>query len=319
MNPSQPNDRSLLAFWQPRFWPVWLGLAVLRVLVWLPYPVQRVIGHGLGRLAMRVVPQRRAVADVNLRLCFPELSRADRQALLRRHFESLGLSLIELGMCWWASDACVRRLVRIEGLEHLQRATATGKGAILLSGHFAATEFAGRFLNLRQPRLAGLYRPNRNPLVNEILRRGRLRAVEDVISKDGMRQLIRRLSQGFSVWYAPDQSYRRRYSVLIPFFGEPAMTNGALTHIARISGAAVVPFFAHRLPDGRGYVISLEPALEGFPSGDIEADARRVNALLEARIRLAPEEYYWVHRRFKGRPAGFPDPYQRESRIQRSD
>jgi KDO2-lipid IV(A) lauroyltransferase len=131
----------------------------------------------------------------------------------------------------------------------------------------------------------------------------------DLIPKESMRQMIRRLSQGVSVWYAPDQSYRRRYSVLIPFFGEPAMTNAALTHIARISGAPVVPFFARRLPKGKGYLVTIEPALTEFPTDDPEADARRVNALLERQIRVAPEAYYWIHRRFKGRPAGYPDPY----------
>jgi KDO2-lipid IV(A) lauroyltransferase len=220
---------------------------------------------------------------------------------------------IEQGMSWWASDERVRRLVRIEGVEHLERATAGGKGAVMLSGHFVATEFAGRIVRLCCPPVAALYRPNRNPMVNEMLRRGRSRWAVDLIAKDSMRQLIRRLSQGISVWYAPDQSYRRSYSVLVPFFGEPAMTNAALTHIARISGALVVPFFARRRADRHGYLITIEPALQGFPSVDAEADARRVNQLLEAQIRLAPEEYYWIHRRFKGRP-GLPDPYRASAR-----
>jgi KDO2-lipid IV(A) lauroyltransferase len=303
------HSPSLRSFWQPRFWHIWLGFGLLRLLVWLPYSLQRSAGGALGLLAFLALPGRRAIAATNLRLCFPELGPRGRGALLRKHFGSLGLQVIELGMTWWASDARVRRLIRIEGLEHLQKATAGGTGAILLSGHFAAVEFSGRRLQLDFPQIAAVYRPNRNPLVDEILRRGRSRAVVDLIAKDSMRQLIRRLSQGVSVWYAADQSYRRRYSVLIPFFGEPTMTNGALTHIARISGAPVVPFFSRRLPDGSGYQITILPALEGFPTGDMEADAKRITALLEDRIRLAPEEYYWIHRRFKGRPAGFPDPY----------
>jgi KDO2-lipid IV(A) lauroyltransferase len=308
MAPPPTNDRPLAAYWQPRYWPIWLGLGLLRVLATLPYRMQRAVGRLLGRLALPLLRRRRAVAATNLRLCFPELSEAERRALLARHFESLGLQLVEVGMAWFASDARVRRLVRLEGLEHLERATAGGKGAILLSGHFAPTEFAGRILRAHQLQVAGLYRTNRNPLVDAVLRRSRARATVDLIPKESMRQLVRRLAQGVSVWYAPDQSYRRRYSVLIPFFGEPAMTNAALTHIARISGAPVVPFFARRLPGSAGYLVTLEPALEGFPSGE-EADARRVNALLEREIRKAPEQYYWIHRRFKGRPAGYPDPY----------
>lgn len=309
MTASFGGPTTLLRFWQPRFWPIWLGLGVLHLLVWLPYPAQRVAGISLGRLAYHVLRARRAIAAANLRLCFPEMSAAERQSLLHRHFESLGMSIIELGMSWWASDTRVKRLVQIEGVEHLRRATAAGKGAILLSGHFAATEFACRVVRLHCPQVAALFRHNRNPMVDEILRRGRSRSAVDLIAKDNMRQLIRRLSQGISVWYAPDQSYRRRYSVLVPFFGVPAMTNAALSHIARISGSAVVPFVARRRPDRRGYAIAIEPALEGFPSGDLEADARRINGLLEARIRQMPEQYYWIHRRFKGRPAEFPDPY----------
>ena len=213
---------SLAAFWQPRYWPVWLGLGLLRVLVLLPYPVMMAAGRVLGRLAGLVLRSRRAVAAANLRLCFPELGPEGQRRLLNRHFESLGQQMLELGMTWWASDARIERLMRIEGLENLERAAASGSGAILLSGHFASVELAGRIMQLRGWRCAGLYRPNRNPLVDEILRRGRLRAAVDVIPKDSMRQMIRRLSQGVSVWYAPDQSYRRRYSVLVGtilFFG----------------------------------------------------------------------------------------------------
>ncbi len=309
MTASGETPVPLWHFWQPRYWPFWLGLAVLRVLVALPHPARRVLGRGLGRLAYVALPGRRAIADTNLRLCFPELSAADRAALLRRHFASLGMSVIELGMSWWTSDDEVRRLVRVEGIENLQRATAAGRGAIILSAHFGASEFAGRIVKGLYPpeRLSGLYRPNRNAMVDEFLRRGRSMSVGGLISKDNMRALIRQLTRGISVWYAPDQSYRRSYSVLVPFFGVPAMTNGALSHIARISGSPVVPFTSRRLADG-GYVISFEPVLEGFPTGDLAADATRVNQLIEGYIRRAPEEYYWIHRRFKGRP-GYEDPY----------
>lgn len=302
---------ALLSFWQPRYWPIWLGLALLRLLVLLPYPALRLAGRGLGRLVGIVLPGRRRVVAANLRLCFPELGAQAQRALVARHFESLGLQVLELALAWWASDARILRLMRLEGMEHLRAAVAGGRGAILLSGHFASIELAGRILKLQGLPLAGLYRPNRNPLVDEILRRGRMRCCVDMIPKDSMRQMIRRLSQGVSVWYAPDQSYRRRYSVLVPFFGEPAMTNAALTHIARIGAARVVPFYSQRLADGSGYAVTVEPALEGFPTGDMEADALRVNAWLEEHIRRAPEQYYWIHRRFKGRPPEYPDPYAR--------
>jgi KDO2-lipid IV(A) lauroyltransferase len=305
MPPRRIETVPLSRFWKPRFWPVWLGLGVFRLLVLLPYSVQVALGRLAGRWAERVLPKRRAIAAANLHLCFPHMGDRELRLILTRHFESLGISFFELGLGWWASDRRVRKLVRIEGLEHLRDATREGRGAILLSGHFAAMEIVGRALNLEFPQLAAMYRPHRNPLVDEMFRRGRARSVVDLIAKNSLRCL----SGGVSVWYAADQSYRRKWSVLVPFFGEPAMTNAALSHIARLSQSRVVPFFPQRLDDGTGYVLTIHPALEKFPGGDLESDARRVNALLEEQIRRAPEQYYWVHRRFKGRPEGYPDPY----------
>jgi KDO2-lipid IV(A) lauroyltransferase len=309
MSPRRIETVPLSRFWQPRFWPVWLGLGAFRLLVLLPYSAQMALGRLAGRLAALILPKRRAIAATNIRLCFPQLGERERNALVSRHFESLGISFFELGLGWWGSDERIRRLVRIEGLAHLRDATREGSGAILLSGHFAAMEIVGRALKLEFPQLAAMYRAHRNPLVDEMVRRGRARAAVALIAKDRLRQLLRCLSGGVSVWYAADQSYRRKWSVLVPFFGEPAMTNAALSHIARLSQSRVVPFFPQRLDDGSGYVLTIHPALENFPGGDLESDARRVNALLEKQIRRAPEQYYWVHRRFKGRPEGYPDPY----------
>lgn len=307
---TQPADKPslLLRFWQPRYWPIWLGMGLLRLLVLLPFRAQLVIGAGLGRLMHALLRSRRRIARINLRLCFPELDDKALRDLVRRHFVSLGIGLFDVGMSWWASDARVKALVHIDGLEHLEEAQRGGRGVLLLSGHFPATELTGRVVKLQLPQLAALYRPFRNPLLDELMRRGRGRTAA-VIPKDSMRSLLKALKQGTIAWYAPDQAYRRQHSVLVPFFGEPAMTNAALSHIARLSGAPVVPYFPRRLADGSGYRVTIMPALENFPSGDLARDAQRINALFEERIRLAPDQYYWVHRRFKGRPEEFVDPY----------
>jgi KDO2-lipid IV(A) lauroyltransferase len=154
-----------------------------------------------------------------------------------------------------------------------------------------------------------MYRPMGNPLVDQIIRRARRRGAEVLIPKDDIRKMIRALRKGKMVWYAPDQSYSGKYSELVPFFGEPAMTNAALTHLARIGKACVVLYLPRRLDNGAGYYAEIKPALENFPSGDPAADALRINKLLEEHIRLAPEQYYWIHRRFKHRPAPYTDPY----------
>lgn len=310
MNNPSHKPLSLLQFWQPRYWPLWLGVGLLRLLVLLPFRVQLLLGGAAGQLMYALLPARRRVAAVNLTLCFPDLEATERRRLLRRHFASLGVALFEMAMTSWGSDRRIRALVQFDGLEHLRDALKQGRGAVVLSGHFSGTELSGRALRLEIPEIAGMYRPFRNPLLDEIMQRARLRALHALIPKDNLRQLIRMLKRGFAVWYAPDQSYRRQYSVLVPFLGEPAMTNAALTHIARLSGSPVVPYFPQRLDGARGYRVTILPALDDFPSGDLTTDAQRVTALFEEHIRRAPEQYYWVHRRFKGRPEGYPDPYR---------
>lgn len=310
-----PNDtdtdapQPLTRFWQPRYWPVWLGLGLLRLASLLPVRVQLALGRGLGRLVCRAVPGRRRIAATNLALCFPELSERERDRLVRQHFGSLGMTLMEHGLAWWASDALVRDRVEVRGAEHLQAAIATGRGVVLLTGHFGAQEFTGRALRLVQPVFGALYRPNKNAFVDEVLRRIRARSANLMIPKQSMRWMIRSLRQGTPVWYAPDQSHRRSFSALIPFFGEPAMTTTALSEIVRLGNALVVPVLPRRFPGTGRYTLEIRPALADFPGATPEDDAVRVNALLEEHIRAAPEQYYWIHRRFKGRPAPLPDPY----------
>ncbi|MDH4023429.1 MAG: LpxL/LpxP family Kdo(2)-lipid IV(A) lauroyl/palmitoleoyl acyltransferase [Gammaproteobacteria bacterium] len=311
MGSELPDDDSqpLYRFWQPRYWGIWLCVGILRLNAFLPYRVQVAEGRALGWLLYHLLRGRRRIAATNIALCFPEAMPAARQELLREHFASLGITLIEHGLAWWASDALVRRLVDLRGRENLERAMAGGRGVILLTGHFGAQEFSGRAFGLSCPTTAGFYRPSRNPLVDEILRRLRKKSAPILIPKQAVRRVVRALRQGMPVWYAPDQSYRRAQSALIPFFGEPAMTTTALSELVRLGKAAVVPLFPTRLPNGAGYRLDILPALENFPGASPEADARRVNEIIEAHIRTVPEQYYWLHRRFKGRPEGYPDPY----------
>lgn len=306
--PSTPA--ALASYWQPRYWPIWLCVACLRLVALLPYRLQMACGRGLGRLMYRVMGRRRRVAETNLKLCFPALSDAERRAVLRGHFRSLGVTAVEHGLAWWSTDQQIRSLVEFRGIEHLRQALARGRGVILLTGHFACQEIAGRVVALHFPLTAGLYRPSRNPLIDALLKQARRRSAPLLIPKDNMRAMIRALRQGYMVYYAPDQSHRRAYSALVPFFGEPAMTNVALGDIARLGRAAIVPFLPVRRADGSGYVLHILPELAGITGADPEAEGARINALLEAHILAAPEQYYWIHRRFKGRPEPWPDPYR---------
>ena len=263
------------------------------------------IGHGLGRLARR----RRRIAEINLQLCFPELSPEQRAVLLKKHFAALGMGLFETAMAWWAPDETLRPLARITGLEYLQQAMDRGKGVILLTGHFTMLELGARFITWHQP-FHALYRPHKNALYEAVMRREReCRSRLPPLAREDLRGLLRAFKAGRAVWYAPDQNHGSRNSIFVPFFGIPTCTITGTARLAGMSGAAVVPYFPRRLPGTAGYEIAIQPALDHFPSGDVTADTRRINALLEAHIRQAPEQYLWVHRRFKTRPPGLPSPY----------
>jgi KDO2-lipid IV(A) lauroyltransferase len=263
----------------------------------------------LGRGVRRLLRSRRRVVRRNLELCFPELSADQREALEIRHFESLGMGVIELGITWWCKPDYVRGLVTLRGFEHVRAALERGRGVLMWSGHFATAELTGPALAAIVPPVAAMYRPSNNPLNDQLMRRCRGQSVAELITKDSVRSLIRALKANRPVWYAADQAYNRKGTVLVPFFGEPATTNTTVSQIARVSKTTVVPFLPLRHNNGEYYTLEFLPALDDFPSGDVTADAIRLNQLLESQIRRAPEQYYWVHRRFKGRPEGYPDPY----------
>ncbi|HEX7060942.1 MAG TPA: LpxL/LpxP family Kdo(2)-lipid IV(A) lauroyl/palmitoleoyl acyltransferase [Woeseiaceae bacterium] len=302
------SRKPLHAYWTPKYWPAWLGLAVLRLTCLLPYRVQIGLAKALGRLIHRVARERRAITRRNIELCFPELSRKERDALALAHFEALGASLAELALGRWASDARLEAMTRIEGAEHIREALAAGHGVILLSAHFTSLEISGRVLSKHCPPFDCVYRKHKNEFVTELLRSTRERSARATIDKNDIRSMVRSLREGAPVWYAPDQSYSRKQSALLPFFGVPSMTNTATGTVARLGNAVAIPFFPRRLPQG-GYVLTILPPIEGLPSADPVADTRKYLAVLEQQIRLAPEQYYWVHRRFKNRPEPLPDVY----------
>jgi KDO2-lipid IV(A) lauroyltransferase len=278
----------------------------LRAIELLPFAAQRHVGSALGGLIRRLPLAYVRIARRNIQLCLPALSAQQQAELVVRHCQSLGMALCETANTWWSSDQ------RVHALADLQAAFAKGRGAIMIGGHFTTIEIATRILGTVVP-LNVVYRPMKNAVLSHTMFTNFSRHGKP-IAHDDIRTMIRALKNNEAVWYAPDQSYRNKGAAMVEFFGIPAATTTATSRLARISGAAVLTYFPERLPDAAGYRVAIGPAFDHYPGEDPVEDARRFNRLLEAQIRKVPDQYLWVHRRFKGLTSDYPDYYGRDSR-----
>ena len=304
--PRPTFTRSLLA---PRQWPAWLGVAVIWLIARLPQAALMWLGRRLGALVLRIPSERRHIAETNIALCFPELDARGRAALVDANLRDIGMMMVEFALGWMGSDRRMAEIpTRIEGLQHLEAARAQGNGVLLVGGHFSHLELCARLVSQRI-RIAGMCRKMDSAVFEWVVLRARLHYAAAMFDKDDIRGTVKYLRGGGTLWYAPDQDMRSKDSVFVPFFGVPAATITATHHLARMSGAVVIPFFHRRLPDGQGYALRLGAPLENFPDTDVLDDTARVNVCIEDMVRAAPEQYLWVHKRFKTRPEGSPPVY----------
>ncbi|MBS0579779.1 MAG: LpxL/LpxP family Kdo(2)-lipid IV(A) lauroyl/palmitoleoyl acyltransferase [Proteobacteria bacterium] len=301
-----------LRLFAPRYWPTWIGLGLLRLLVLLPFPALCVVGRGIGALMLRLPLRFAAIARRNIEICLPELDGPARERLLVEHFASLGMSFVEIPLAWWCPPRRMAKLIRTVGAEHVHAALARGRGALLLTGHFTVLELAGRAV-ATITRTGFLYRPPKNEVLAYVLGKLRSRHGGHAIPRDDIRAFIGALKNNEAVWYAPDQSFRKKGAQMVPMFGIPAATNTFTSRLAQLTGAPVLPYFLQRLPGSQGYLTTIYPPLENFPTDDPVADAERFNHMIEAQVRRAPEQYLWIHRRFKGLTPDYPDYYAREA------
>lgn len=280
-----------------------LGLGVIWLLHWLPLPLLAALGRATGLLLYLLAGERRRVVLTNFKLCFPELAEDERKRLARKHFAAFTRSLLEHGILWWGSRERVLDMVRIEGLEHWQG--VANRPVIFLAPHFVGLDMGGIRIGAEY-RVVSVYSKQKNPAFDAVLYHGRTRFVmPDLYSRqDGIRPVAKAIKKGLPFYYLPDMDFGERDSIFVPFFGVPAATITGLSRIAALTGAVVVPAVTTQLPGGQGYVLRFHPAWENFPSGDLAADTRRMNAFIEDRVREMPEQYYWLHKRFKTRPAG---------------
>jgi Kdo2-lipid IVA lauroyltransferase/acyltransferase len=303
MSASSLPGRAPLA---PQHWPVWFGIGIGWLLAQLPWPLQRRLGAGLGRLLGLLLRERRRVAARNLELCLPELDAAARRRLLAASFRDLGIGVFEFMRAWWGDVERQRAGAVVEGAAVLQRLRAEGRGVILVSGHFMTLELCGRLLCDHAP-LAGMYRAHDAPAMEWAVLRGRMRYATAMFRREELRGAVRHLREGGILWYAPDQDMRGKDTVFAPFFGQPAASITATHQLARMGRALVVPFFHRR--EGDRYLLRVGEPLADFPGDDPVADTARVNAAVEAMVREAPSQYLWIHKRFKRRPPGLPPVY----------
>lgn len=293
----------------PRYWLTWCGIGLLWLVVQLPYPVLYRLGCGMGRLAMRLMKRRVRIAHRNLELCFPQMPEQERQEMVKKNFESVGMGLMETGMAWFWPDSRINRWVDVRGMDNTKMHFAEGKGILLIGVHFLTLELGARVFGMHIPGI-GVYRPNDNPLLDWLQTWGRLRSNKTMIDRKDLKGMVRALKSGDVVWYAPDHDYGPRSSVFVPFFAvEQTATTTGTWMLAKMSKACLVPFVPRRKPDGKGYELIMLEGETTPPLETAEETAAWMNKVVERCILMAPEQYMWLHRRFKTRPDGVPSRY----------
>ena len=303
------SPRFRASFLHPRYWLTWFGLGVLFLLVQLPYPVLYRLGVWLGRTSMRFLKRRVSITRRNLQLCFPDLTPEQIEARIVSNFESLGMGLLETGMAWFWSDARVKRWFDVSGLHNLKKAQENNHGVMVVGVHFMSLELGGRAMGLCQPMMA-MYRPHNNKAMEFVQTWGRMRSNKAMLDRKDLRGMVHALKKGEAVWFAPDQDYGPRGSVFAPLFAvnEAATTSGTYM-LARLAKPALITVVLVRKPAGKGYDLVIQPALQDYPIDDELAAAAYMNRVIETEIMRAPDQYLWLHRRFKTRPAGTPSLY----------
>jgi KDO2-lipid IV(A) lauroyltransferase len=299
----------------PRCWPSWLAVGFLRALGLLPYPVLWALGTGFGYPGYYLAGSRRRVALRNLEICFPDLTPGERRRLLRRHFGYLGEAALGQGLILGATRGRLQRLVQVVNRERIDACIAEGRPVIVLVPHFVGLELGGAAFTALVHSGIYMYQRLRDPVIDAQVLRARTRfGSRSTERQEDLRGLVREIKGGTPFFYLPDQNAGRRQGVFVPFCGLAASTVPMLSRFARLTGALVIPTYARYLPWGRGLELIFDPPLEPFPGDDPVADTALMNRVIEARMRTMPEQYFWVHRRFKTRPPGEPAVYADQGR-----
>jgi Kdo2-lipid IVA lauroyltransferase/acyltransferase len=288
---------------KPRYWLTWLGLACMYIIAHLPYRLSMVIGKLTGYLLYFFGHSRRRITTVNIGLCFPELSESEQKQLIKQTTIDSGVGFAEMCISWFNHQRINPEMIEIQGGQNLLNAAAEGRGVILVGAHYTTLDLGGVLVAQSHP-VGVMYRSNKNPLFDLVLRNSRGKFCDTIIERGDMRAVIRYIKKGGVMWYAPDQDYGPKQAVFAPFFGIEAATITVIPRLVKVNQSPVLILGHHRKPDSSGYMLSISEPVVDFPTGDDRADATRINGLLEGEIRKYPEQYMWLHRRFKTRPEG---------------
>ena len=287
----------------PKYWGSWLAIGLLRLISLLPFKAKLAAGTFVGRLAYRFAKRRRHITQTNIRLCFPALSDAEQEQLVRQTLIDNAIGFFEIAWAWWANPKKLQGLFDIEGLEHLEKAQANGKGVLLVGAHFTHLDLCGLMLNAVAD-IDAIYRKNNNPVFEYIITKGRQRVFKNVLDRNNMKRILSKLREGRAIWYAPDQDYGRNSAVFAPFFGIQAATVVATSRLSKLGRATPLGLFHIRDPQTHRYTLFFVPIEQAFPTGDDTEDATIINKMIQTAILRQPSQYMWVHRRFKTRPEG---------------
>ncbi len=291
-----------------KYLPSWVIYGLIWLLAQLPYRIFNSLGNGLGRLIKFAIPTRKKVVARNLEICFPELGHKQREKLSNQHFKELGLMLTQTLKAFLGNTKNIEQTAIINGAEHIQACLDKNQGVLLVAGHFTALDIGGKIL-CKKFSIAGMYREHKHPLTEYVVTKSRLKYATHMFKRDELRPIIKHLKTGGILWYAPDQDYRRGQSVFVPFFNHPASTITATHQMARLSKCTVLFFHVKRNNKKPFYTLTISKPLDNFPTKDAVADTTRVNQGIEEMVKISPEQYLWVHKRFKTTEGNKSDPY----------
>ncbi len=300
-----PRPLRTPALWHPRYWGLWLGILLLWGIAWLPLRGRMGLGAWLGRQMMRRNAKRRRIVAINLGLCFPDWTQAQRDALARQSFERAGQALLDQGYLWLRGKQALTRRCQVHGEEHLRAVIAAGRAPLVVTGHVVGLDMGAVWLSIACGDGLGPYNPTRKPFIDAWMSHGRTRFGARLLPReDGLRPLVKALKASTLVYYIPDEDLGREHALFAPFFGVPKATVPMLGRLARLGDAVVLPYITRLDPATGFYHIHIQPPLDDYPTGDMQADTERMNRVLEAMIREDPAQYMWTFKLFKTRPEG---------------